>query len=574
MRNFTLLLCCVLLLHANAFAQFASIQPLTPLTVSATTADKPQSKVWEYAGSFWTVLPNSSGTHLWRLIDDTWEEALFLSSATDMRADCKIVGNVAHILIFKGKNSELVSLEFDQEQDNYKLWSLRSATAAITLDNSAETATIDIDGTGRMWLAYSGNQSSGKKRIYARWSVPPYSNWNSTNKHTFPEEISSDDICAVIAMPGKIGVLWSNQLTKRFGFSTHTDGTDADTWSQDEMPGATQAADNIGGGMADDHLNMAVADDGTLYCAVKTSYDNGDYPEIILLVRRPDGTWDDLYEVTHRGTRPIVLLNQEASKVVVVYTLSDGGDNIAYKDSPTDNIAFGQEHILMSGGSYNNVTSTKANYSGQTVILASSGLQAFGVRASDPITSLPIELLHFSAKRAGNSATLEWATASETDNSHFNIEVSTDGKHYTSTGHVAGHGTTVSLQHYAYTDPNIARYGSKTLYYRLRQVDYGGTYSFSPVRVIQAGSTPGALAVQAYPNPFTDSFHLTVTSPHHGQALIQLHTLEGRVAYRSAQELESGHNQLLLQNLNLPAGIYILSVQLSDGQQQLKLIKQ
>ena len=61
-------------------------------------------------------------------------------------------------------------------------------------------------------------------------------------------------------------------------------------------------------GMSDDHLNVAVAADGTLYAAVKTGYDSSSQPKIAFLVRRPNGSWDDLYEVDSSGTRPIVLL--------------------------------------------------------------------------------------------------------------------------------------------------------------------------------------------------------------------------------------------------------------------------
>ncbi len=72
--------------------------------------------------------------------------------------------------------------------------------------------------------------------------------------------------------------------------------------------------------MADDHVNVAVASDGTLYAAVKTSYDTSGYPLIALLVRQPDGTWDGLHEVDQTGTRPIVLLNEADDSVRVVYT--------------------------------------------------------------------------------------------------------------------------------------------------------------------------------------------------------------------------------------------------------------
>ena len=117
-----------------------------------------------------------------------------------------------------------------------------------------------------MWVAWEGAQN-----VYVSWSDSPYSTWSSPI--TIATGVTTDDICAIIAMPGKIGVLWSNQNTQRFGFRTHVNSeTDPSIWTTDEVP-ASQSALDVGLGMADDHLNMKVGSDGTLYCAVKTSYD-------------------------------------------------------------------------------------------------------------------------------------------------------------------------------------------------------------------------------------------------------------------------------------------------------------
>ena len=152
-------------------------------------------------------------------------------------------------------------------------------------------------------------------------------------------------------------MLWSNQNTQRFGFRTHTDGADPATWSADEVP-ASGSAENVGLGMADDHMNVAVAADGTLYAAVKTSYDTAGHPKIALLVRRPNGIWDPLYGVDDSGTRGIVLLNEVDHTVRVVYSSSEGYNDIVVRSSPTSAINFGPKTVVMPGG-LNDVTSTK-----------------------------------------------------------------------------------------------------------------------------------------------------------------------------------------------------------------------
>jgi hypothetical protein len=173
-------------------------------------------------------------------------------------------------------------------------------------------------------------------------------------------------------MPGgSIGVMWSNQKTDRFGFRLHQDVAAPGTWSTAEVP-ASQSALNKGGGMADDHINLAVASNGTLYAAVKTSYDSSSYPKIALLVRRPSGVWDNLYQVDTSGTRPIVMLNEAAGKLIVAYTSSDSGGNIYYKESSMHTIAFGSRGTLISG-SLNNVSSVKGTFGDEVVAIAAGG---------------------------------------------------------------------------------------------------------------------------------------------------------------------------------------------------------
>ncbi|WP_164891172.1 T9SS type A sorting domain-containing protein [Botryobacter ruber] len=355
---------------------FTSVTDLTPLSVSKNTADKPQSKPWSYAGKHWAVLPNSSGTHIWRLDGTTWTRVLEIASGTNSKADCKVVGNVVHILLYRGasSNAYVVSAEYVPETQTYKLWSKRTSAASFSLESGAETATLDMDGNGRMWVVYDGTSN-----VNVRWSDSPYSSWSSPI--VVASGITDDDIAAIIAMPGKIGVLWSNQNTERFGFRTHTDGASPTDWGTDEAPASNEAKD-VGAGLADDHLNMAVASDGTLYCAVKTGYDRSGYPKLALLVRRPSGSWDKLYEVSQSGTRSIVILNERIGRLRVIYTEVEDGGDILYRESATANISFGSAITLIKGN-YNNPTSIKANFSSEVVILASTSSEAVGVLARD-----------------------------------------------------------------------------------------------------------------------------------------------------------------------------------------------
>jgi hypothetical protein len=359
-----------MLLAVSARAQ-ETFTPLSYVKMSTTTEAKPQSKVWQHDARWWAVLPSTTvtptGTWLWRLgTDAKWTNVLRLSSSTTARADIKPVGELAHVLLYDTAPS-LVSLEYDSTQQTYVPWVVRPTATPVSLSGS-ETATIDVDSTGRMWLAYDSSSN-----VLLRYSDFPYSSFQGPI--SLATNIKSDDITVVVAMPvpapARIGVLWSNQNTQRFGFRTHVDGADPLIWSPDEVP-ASQSALQVGLGMADDHLNVKVGTDGTLYAAVKTSYDTPGFPAVSLLVRRPLGTWDDLYFVdADGGTRGLVLVNEPADLLRVVFAAdSSMAGDVVYRDSLISAINFGPRHTLMTG-SLRNPTGPKSLWTDEVVVLAS-----------------------------------------------------------------------------------------------------------------------------------------------------------------------------------------------------------
>jgi hypothetical protein len=347
-----------------------TVTRLGGIRISTTTADKPQSKVWHHDGRWWTILASTSvtptGTWLWRLgSDGRWTNVLRLSASTTARADVKPVGELAHVLLFDLGSSALATLEYLSGDDTYRLWAVRPTRTPIKL-GASETATIDVDTTGRMWLA---TESGAKVLVY--YSDFPYRSF--AGPVTLASNIATDDITVVTALPRpsppRIGVFWSNQRTNLFAFRQHVDGADPGTWSADERP-AQQSALDVGHGLADDHMNVKVGSDGTLFVAVKTSYDTRGFPLIALLVRRPNGRWDDLHQVDDVGTRPIVLLNEPADLVRVVYSASaDAPSDVLYRDSSIAHIGFGSRRTLMDGG-FRNPTSAKADWTDEVVVLA------------------------------------------------------------------------------------------------------------------------------------------------------------------------------------------------------------
>ena len=110
--------------------------------------------------------------------------------------------------------------------------------------------------------------------------------------------------------------------------------------------------------MADDHMHLAVSSDGTLYAAVKTSYDTSGYPKLALLIRRPNGVWDNLYAIGTKGdgalsngTRPFIVLNEATNTLIYAWSNTESGGPIWYREI-TDTgtgIILGEKRTLISG---------------------------------------------------------------------------------------------------------------------------------------------------------------------------------------------------------------------------------
>ncbi len=130
--------------------------------------------------------------------------------------------------------------------------------------------------------------------------------------------------------------------------------------------------------------------------------------------------------------------------------------------------------------------------------LVSNGAQEVFVSklGNNPI---PVELTSFTAEYSNSEVILKWTTASELNNAGFDIERSTDNEEFSKIVFLIGFGTTTEIHQYSYSDNNIS---ASTYYYRLRQLDYDGTFTYSKVVEIDADLPMEFELHQNYPNPF------------------------------------------------------------------------
>ena len=171
---------------------------------------------------------------------------------------------------------------------------------------------------------------------------------------------------------------------------------------------------------------------------------------------------------------------------------------------------------------------------------------------------LPVELVEFTAKAVNSlDAVLNWRTASELNNDHFDVERSLNGQEFVKIAQVKGQGNTSAATNYAQTDAGIGAKVSGLVYYRLRQVDTDGTTSFSLVRTV-AFAKLAAPAISVYPNPATTDTKLDLTQLPVGSYRVSVLDATGRVVIGTT--LEAG----LVHRLDLNAlasGTYHVLVQ-------------
>ncbi len=195
------------------------------------------------------------------------------------------------------------------------------------------------------------------------------------------------------------------------------------------------------------------------------------------------------------------------------------------------------------------------------------------VIVSNTVT-LPIQLAYFNANVSGNEVLINWATATEVNNSYFNVERSTDGIQYESIEIVNGAGNSSSLISYGVTDKKPLNGLS---YYRLKQTDFDGKFSYSNVEAVHYSVIPGAaIKIEtAGPNPFSDSFTINFSVENDGDVEFLLLNSNGQLLYTEKIKVHKGNNQYTYTDQrNLEKGIYIMNLICNEEKASRKMIKE
>ncbi|WP_158010064.1 T9SS type A sorting domain-containing protein [Hymenobacter glacialis] len=179
---------------------------------------------------------------------------------------------------------------------------------------------------------------------------------------------------------------------------------------------------------------------------------------------------------------------------------------------------------------------------------------------------LPVELSAFTGRWANGAATLNWATASEKNSSHFVVERSTGSNAgFQAIGQVQSVGNSSRAQTYTLRDEEAASQGVAVLYYRLRQVDVDGKQAFSPVVSVVVDQRSSTSRLQVYPNPTSDvrSVMIRLQDLPAGST-VQTYSPLGRLVSRMPVT-EAGATRLVLP-ATLAPGMYYVVLRGASGQ--------
>jgi len=187
----------------------------------------------------------------------------------------------------------------------------------------------------------------------------------------------------------------------------------------------------------------------------------------------------------------------------------------------------------------------------------------------DDIT--PVELAGFTSSVNENNVILKWQTATEINNSGFDIERLqnskieslkdlTDGKAgWVKIGSVEGKGTTSEIQNYSFIDKSL---GVGIYSYRIKQIDFDGSYKyFSLTEDIEISAPVEFELSQNYPNPFNPATKINFNLPANSKVVLKIYNMLGEeVVTLINGDIESGYHTIDFNATELNSGVYFYSL--------------
>lgn len=195
---------------------------------------------------------------------------------------------------------------------------------------------------------------------------------------------------------------------------------------------------------------------------------------------------------------------------------------------------------------------------------------------------VPVELVSFTALKNDNSVLLSWMTASEINNSGFEIQRFQDYPNgflqdeinrindWQIVGFVDGMGTTTEYSNYSFIDEGLT---SGRYAYRLKQIDFDGTFTYSDEVQIDLESPVQFILEQNYPNPFNPKTKISWQSSVSSQQTLKIYDMLGNeIATLVNEFMEAGKYEVEFNAELLPSGVYYYQLKTGDLSETKKMV--
>ena len=245
--------------------------------------------------------------------------------------------------------------------------------------------------------------------------------------------------------------------------------------------------------------------------------------------------------------------------------VTDADDVILLKDSDGDG-NYDDENVLAGF--------TASNFNSSTNILTFDNVSLsngdeFTVVSLRSTSPLPIELGAFTAQATKEqTAQLRWTTIQERNNDYFSIEHSLDGVNFTAIGQVKGKGTVTTPQNYGFIHSSPQ---NGLNYYRLKQVDFDGTSSYSPIQAVRIEKEQ-APHISVYPNP-TAQWAFVKLTPGETLKSAGIWNLQGQKVKHHSNNFIRNNGAYGVNLQDLAQGVYWLELHTSLSVHRVKIIK-
>lgn len=189
------------------------------------------------------------------------------------------------------------------------------------------------------------------------------------------------------------------------------------------------------------------------------------------------------------------------------------------------------------------------------------------ITADDPV---PVELTSFLASVFGNNVLLQWTTATELNNSGFEVQRRTVESEYEAVGFVAGSGSTTEQRDYSFSDINVP---DGKYVYRLKQIDFNGVFDLSNEIEVEVDAPAEYALEQNYPNPFNPSTTINYSIAEAGLVKIAVYNLLGQEVALIVNEFkEAGAHTISFNAAQLTSGAYFYTIETPQFKQTRKML--